>query len=103
MLLLWKPPYTRNDGTTETTKPFMITYAGKTAYAGFANEKIADYFISSLKLDLNYRAVAFESIERGQLDQSSWIYLIKNATQVRKLVSAKLAIEDFDQALHPFP
>ena len=57
LFLLRRPTEVREDGYTSTYRPFLITYDGRDLYAAFTDAALAAYFVSALRLEVQYQAV----------------------------------------------
>ena len=99
MYLIKKPNELKDDGTTTTNIPFMITYDGRHVYTGFSDMETAEYLIWAVRLDPEYRVIPLEEIDPDVLVDADHAMVFSKEVQIDRLLSGKLTRSAFERNL----
>ena len=91
VFLLRKPTEVRQDGYRATHTPFVISYDGRDVYAAFTDAAVAAYFMSALRLDMQYQALPLHETRPAYLTDAEYALVLRRKSQIDALLRGRIA------------
>jgi hypothetical protein len=99
VFLLRKPTEVRQDGYRATHTPFVISYDGRNLYAAFTDAAVAAYFVSALRLDMQYQVVPLCETPPADLTDAEYALVLRRKSQIDALLRGMIAPSTFTRNL----
>ena len=99
VFLLRKPTEVRQDGYQATNTPFVISFDGWDVYAAFTDAAVAAYFVSALRLDMQYRAVLLRETSPSDLTEAEYALVMRRKSQIDALLRGTITPSIFARNL----
>jgi len=99
VFLLRKPIEVRQDGYLATQTPFVISYDGREVYAAFTGAAVAAYFVSALRLDMQYQVVPLRETRPADLTDAEYALVLRRRSQIDALLQGRIAPSSFTRNL----
>jgi hypothetical protein len=97
--LLKKPVELRQDGYSSIQMPFMISFDGRDVFAAFTNVAVAAYFVSALRLDMQYKIVPLREIRPADLKDAEYAMVLRRKSQIDALLKGMITPSSFTRNL----